>query len=50
MVYWETAHTLPDRPPVEHDFAAIWQAADKIVYSQDAGDGRQRQDAARARL
>jgi dihydrofolate reductase len=34
MVYWETAHTLPDRPPVEHDFAAIWQAADKIVYSK----------------
>jgi dihydrofolate reductase len=34
MVYWETAHTLPDGPPVEHDFAAIWQAADKIVYSK----------------
>jgi dihydrofolate reductase len=34
MVYWETAHALPDRPPVEHDFAEIWQAADKIVYSK----------------
>jgi hypothetical protein len=34
MVYWETAHTLPDQPPVERDFAAIWQAADKIVYSK----------------
>ncbi len=33
MVYWETAHTLTDQPPFERDFAAIWQAADKIVYS-----------------
>jgi dihydrofolate reductase len=34
MVYWETAHTLPDQPPVVQDFAQIWQAADKIVYSR----------------
>jgi dihydrofolate reductase len=34
MVYWETAHTLPDQLPVERDFTEIWQAADKIVYSQ----------------
>jgi dihydrofolate reductase len=34
MVYWETAHTLPDQPPVVEDFAQIWQAADKIVYSR----------------
>ena len=34
MVYWETAHTLPDEPPVIQDFAGIWQAADKIVYSK----------------
>ena len=33
MVSWETAHTVPGRPPVERDFAEIWQAADKIVYS-----------------
>jgi dihydrofolate reductase len=33
MVYWETAHTLADQPPVVQDFADIWQAADKIVYS-----------------
>jgi dihydrofolate reductase len=33
MVYWETAHTLPDQPPFIQDFAEIWQAADKIVYS-----------------
>jgi dihydrofolate reductase len=34
MVYWETAHTLPDQPPFIQDFAEIWQAADKIVYSR----------------
>jgi dihydrofolate reductase len=33
MVYWETAHTLPDQPPFIQDYAGIWQAADKIVYS-----------------
>jgi dihydrofolate reductase len=33
MVYWETAHTVADQPPVVRDFAQIWQAADKIVYS-----------------
>ena len=34
MVYWETAHTLAGRPPYIHDFARIWQSADKIVYSK----------------
>jgi dihydrofolate reductase len=34
MVYWETADTLPDQPPVAVEFAEIWQAADKIVYSR----------------
>jgi dihydrofolate reductase len=34
MVFWETAHTLVDEPPTIYDFAAVWQAADKIVYSQ----------------
>jgi dihydrofolate reductase len=34
MVYWETADTLPDQPPFIQDFAGIWQAADKIVYSK----------------
>ena len=33
MRYWETAHTLPGRRPVSVDYARIWQAADKIVYS-----------------
>ena len=34
MVYWETAHTFADQPPVMQDFAEIWQAAEKIVYSK----------------
>jgi dihydrofolate reductase len=34
MAYWETAPTAADQPAVERDFAQIWQAADKIVYSK----------------
>src|SRR4029077_6346941 len=34
MVYWETAHTLAGEPEVIYDFARIWQAADKVVYSK----------------
>jgi dihydrofolate reductase len=34
MVAWEAVHTLVDQPPFMHDFAEIWQAADKIVYSR----------------
>jgi dihydrofolate reductase len=33
MVGWETPHTLADQSPVMQDFAHVWQAADKIVYS-----------------
>ena len=34
MIGWETMHTLPDQTDVMLDFAAIWQAADKVVYSR----------------
>jgi dihydrofolate reductase len=34
MVGWESAHTLADQPPFMQDFAQIWQAAEKIVYSK----------------
>jgi dihydrofolate reductase len=34
MVYWETAQVVADESPVVQDFAQIWQAADKIVYSK----------------
>jgi dihydrofolate reductase len=33
MTYWETASTEPSEPAVMRDFAELWQAADKIVYS-----------------
>jgi dihydrofolate reductase len=34
MAVWETPETFADEPPVVRDFAEIWQAADKIVYSR----------------
>jgi dihydrofolate reductase len=34
MLYWETAHTVPGRPPSVREFTGIWQAADKIVFSK----------------
>jgi dihydrofolate reductase len=34
MIGWETMDTLPDQTPVMLDFAAIWQAAEKVVYSR----------------
>jgi dihydrofolate reductase len=58
MVGWETADALADRPPAwfnqaAMEFATIWQAADKIVYSsvlQDSGESIQRQNANQAEL
>ena len=44
MAVWETM-TLEGEPPVMHDFAAIWRAAEKIVYSRtlaEAATGRTR--------
>ena len=34
MVGWETDHTLADQSLLMRDFAEIWQAANKIVYSK----------------
>jgi len=34
MRYWETAPTDAAQPSVTTDYAQIWQAADKIVYSK----------------
>ncbi|MDP9345337.1 MAG: dihydrofolate reductase family protein [Actinomycetota bacterium] len=34
MSYWESAPTGAAQPPVMRDFAQIWQAADKVVYSR----------------
>jgi dihydrofolate reductase len=33
MATWEIAHTQPGHSAVALDYARIWQAADKIVYS-----------------
>ncbi|GAA0805817.1 dihydrofolate reductase family protein [Spirilliplanes yamanashiensis] len=33
MSYWETAHLEPGQPDVALEYARIWQAADKVVYS-----------------
>ena len=33
MAYWETALDEPDQPEHEREYARIWQAADKVVYS-----------------
>jgi dihydrofolate reductase len=44
MVYWETA-PAPGDPPAAQDFAAVWQAADKVVYSttlREVSSGRTR--------
>ncbi len=34
MLFWETADSEPDQPPVILDFARKWQAAEKIVFSR----------------
>jgi dihydrofolate reductase len=34
MAYWETADTVADQPPFVRDYAKIWKAAEKIVYSR----------------
>ena len=34
MVFWETADPDGDWPAVAREFAGIWQAAEKIVYSR----------------
>jgi dihydrofolate reductase len=34
LVAWETMDAQPDQPPYIVDFAKIWQAAEKIVYSR----------------
>ncbi len=34
MVAWETVDTGPDQPAVTRDFARMWRAVDKIVYSR----------------
>lgn len=53
MALWETAHVAPDAPAfmpgldaLERDFAAVWRAADKVVFSTTL----QRASTARTRI
>ena len=38
MVFWETAATDTDEPAVFRDYAEVWRAAEKIVYSRTLPD------------
>jgi dihydrofolate reductase len=38
MRYWESAPTSADEPAVARDYAELWRAADKIVYSKTLGE------------
>ena len=40
MAGWETDPSLAEHSPVMRDFAEIWQAADKVVYSRTSSDVR----------
>src|SRR5512143_607026 len=45
MVVWETPEALPELTPATTDYARIWQAAEKVVYSRSlkaASTGRTR--------
>src|ERR1700694_4228176 len=45
MRYWESAPTAAGQAAAVEDYAAIWQAADKVVYSktlETASSGRTR--------
>jgi dihydrofolate reductase len=33
MIVWDDAEAFSDQPPYIQDFARLWQAADKVVYS-----------------
>jgi RibD C-terminal domain len=38
MRYWDTAPTGNREPSAEQEYAKIWQAADKIIYSKSLED------------
>jgi len=42
MAVWETPNVIPNPTPAIVDFAKIWQAADKIVYSKSLETGSTR--------
>jgi dihydrofolate reductase len=40
MVYWETIDPTSDEPPFVREWAGIWQAAEKVVYSRTLAEPR----------
>jgi dihydrofolate reductase len=40
MAYWETAGDEPGQPEPFHDYAGIWRAAEKIVFSTTLAEAR----------
>lgn len=34
MTFWETLDAAADEPAVMHDYAALWRAAEKVVFSR----------------
>lgn len=38
MRFWDAASTAADQPTVSREYAAIWQAAEKLVYSRTLGE------------
>lgn len=42
MAVWETMADGPDEPAAIRDYAAIWRAADKVVYSRTLAEPRTR--------
>lgn len=40
MLFWDTAHSIPNQPQYMIDFASRWQAAQKIVYSRTLAEPR----------
>ncbi|HEY5977079.1 MAG TPA: dihydrofolate reductase family protein [Solirubrobacterales bacterium] len=45
MVAWETIDDVPDQPAVIRDYAEVWRAAEKVVYSgtlEEAASARTR--------
>ena len=50
MVFWETVNPEADEPRVILDYAEIWRAAEKIVYSRTLETVTSSEDAARERV
>jgi dihydrofolate reductase len=40
MVFWESPPDLAEQPPAFQDYTAIWQAAEKVVYSRTLEEPR----------